>query len=360
MRTRLSVGVMTGTSIDALDAALVGVTGEGLACRAVVESCLSRPLGDLAPRLRALAEQRPTTAGEIAALARDFALLHADACKELLAGRTPDLVCVHGQTIFHQPPVSWQLFQPAPLAHALRCPVVCDLRQADLAAGGQGAPITPIADWILFRRDEPTAVVNLGGFCNVTLLPPAVGTPDQIRARDVCACNQLLDALSRALLRAPYDDGGKAAAAGSPHEDALEDLIGVLKVQSAGRRSLGTGDEAADWLSRWRAHVAPNDLAATACEALAEVIAESIAGSDSALIAGGGVKNAALVARLRSAGPPAQTTDAAGVPAAYREAAAFAILGCLAQDRVPITLPQVTRCHTSLNTPAPIAGLWTL
>lgn len=356
MRTRLAVGVMTGTSIDALDAALVRVEGSGLACKAAVESCLSRPLGDLAPRLRALAEQQPTTAGEIAALARDFALLHADAGKELLAGRTPDLVCVHGQTVFHQPPVSLQLFQPAPLAHALRCPVVCDLRQADLAAGGQGAPITPIADWILFRGEEPTAVVNLGGFCNVTLLPPAAGSPEHIHARDVCACNQLLDALARTLLHAPYDKDGKAAAAGSPHEDALEDLIGVLKVQSAGRRSLGTGDEAADWLSRWRAHIAPNDLAATACEALAEVIAESIAGCDTALLAGGGVKNTALVSRLRSAGPPTKPTDALGIPAAYREAIAFAILGCLAQDRVPITLPQVTRCQSL----APISGIWAI
>lgn len=356
MPTRLALGVMTGTSIDALDAALVRVEGQGLACKASVECCLSRPLGDLAPRLRALAEQQPTTAGDIATLARDFAILHAEACKELLAGRTPDLACVHGQTVFHQPPVSWQLFQPAPLAFALGCPVVCDLRQADLAAGGQGAPITPLADWILFRRDQPTAVVNLGGFCNVTLLPPADGSPEHIRARDVCACNQLLDAIARTLLRAPYDQGGQAAASGAVHDDALEDLIGVLKVQSAGRRSLGTGDEAADWLSRWRAHTAPHDLAATACEALAEVIAEAIADCASALLAGGGVRNAALVARLRSAGPPATTTDVLGVPAAYREAVAFAILGCLAQDRVPLTLPQVTRCRTQ----APFSGLWSL
>jgi len=356
MQTRLALGVMTGTSLDGLDVALVRVQGSGLDATADVESCLSVPLGSLGSSLRRLADQTPMSARDIASLSREFALLHADACLNVLAGRRPDLACVHGQTVFHQPPLSWQFFQPAPLAHALRCPVVCDLRQADLAAGGQGAPITPLADWILFRSDDPTAVVNLGGFCNITILQPSTSSPHSVRAKDVCACNQLLDALARTLLNAPFDPHGQAAASGSPHDDALEDLIGVLNVQASSRRSLGTGDEAHSWLSRWRAHVAPADLAATACEGIAEVIASSVAGCDLALLAGGGTKNAALVARLRSAGPPAKITDELGIPAEYREAVAFAVLGCLAQDRVPISLPAVT----GSSTPAPLAGLWTL
>src|SRR5690349_11659226 len=138
---RRVVGCMTGTSIDALDASLVEIDGHGLAMRAKPVRNLTRDLGDLAPRLRALAEQQPMTAGQIAAIARDFALLHASAILELLAGEKADLICVHGQTVFHQPPLSWQLMQPAPIAQAVGCPVVYDLRQADLAAGGQGAPI---------------------------------------------------------------------------------------------------------------------------------------------------------------------------------------------------------------------------
>ena len=172
--TRHVVGVMTGTSIDGMDVALVRVTGRGLDMRAELVRHISAPLGDLQPRLRAAADQQPMTAGEFAQLVWDFGVLHANVIERLLQAekRKPDLICIHGQTVFHQPPISWQLVNPAPIAARFDCPVVSDLRQADLAHGGQGAPITPIADWILFRDSTRTrAIVNLGGFCNVTIVP---------------------------------------------------------------------------------------------------------------------------------------------------------------------------------------------
>src|SRR5688572_27590300 len=103
---------MTGTSIDSLDAALVEVRGRGLEMVATLVGGISRGLGALAPRLRRLAEQQPVTAGEIAAILREFGVLHAAALRELMAGRRPDLVCAHGQTVYHAPPLSWQLMQP--------------------------------------------------------------------------------------------------------------------------------------------------------------------------------------------------------------------------------------------------------
>lgn len=351
---RRVVGCMTGTSIDGLDLALVEVDGHGLEIRARVVRTSSRPLGELGAPLRALAAQEPATAGEIARLAWTLGGVHAAAVAELLAGDRADLVCVHGQTVYHRPPTTWQLLQPAPIARALGCPVVFDLRAADAAAGGQGAPITPIADWVLFRGSSTRAVVNLGGFCNVTRLP-ASGGPELVRAGDVCVCNQLLDDLARRLLRSAFDEGGAAAARGHVHDDALVDLEGVLAARSGPRRSLGTGDEAGEWISRWRAHVPAEDLARTACEAIAEAVARATGDADEVLLAGGGVKHATLASAIASASSArVTTTAAAGIDPTFREAVAFAVLGALCHDRVPITLPAVTGCAA----PAPISGSW--
>ena len=171
MASRRIVGCMTGTSMDAIDVALVAVDGHGLGMRASVQRCATHPLGSLAGPLRRLSFLEPASAGQIATLARDLALCHVTARGKLVRDEPIDLIAVHGQTIFHAPPVSWQLLAPAPIAEAFRVPVVFDLRAADLAAGGQGAPITPLADFVLFRDDAETrAIVNLGGFANYTIL----------------------------------------------------------------------------------------------------------------------------------------------------------------------------------------------
>ena len=358
MLTRFVVGCMTGTSLDGLDASLVEITGQGLAMSARPIRHLSRPLGPVAAPLRALAEQQPMSAGDIARLSLDFADLHAKAILELLAGERADLVCVHGQTVYHKPPHSWQLLQPAPIARAIKCPVVYDLRAADLAAGGQGAPITPLADWVLYRHlrvgTDRIDIVNLGGFCNITSLP-AGDDIGAIRAGDVCACNQLLDAAARTLLRQPFDENGSAAAAGHVHDESLEDLLGVMRAQQKPGRSLGTGDELTDWLARHRHQIAASDLLHTACVAVAEIIGQYLAGlpgvAGTIYLAGGGAKNQTLVKALASACPGHVRTLPGGDS---REPDCFAVLGALCQDRVPITLPHVTGC----TTPAPISGSW--
>lgn len=348
---------MTGTSIDALDSAAVRVEGRGLGMRARVVGCAATPLGALAPRLRALASGEAATAGEIARLAHDFAVAHGEALLGLAgeAGR-PDLVAVHGQTVFHAPPLSWQMLNPWPIASALGCPLVCDLRGADLAAGGQGAPITPLADWVLFRGERTRAVVNLGGFCNVTIVPGGA-EPDGVLGMDVCACNHVLDAVARAALGAPYDKGGEAALRGSANEAASLALKLALEAQRGAGRSLGTGDEAAGWVEAWASRLAPYDLAASAVAAVGEAIGREVARHKPSLVlvAGGGAHNLALAAAVAgAAGAPVETTGSLGVPISHREAAEIAVLGALCADAVPITLPNVTR----VPAPAPISGAW--
>ncbi len=373
---RMVVGCMTGTSIDALDVALVRITGRGLEMRAETVATHTQDLGVLGTGLRVLAEQQPMTSADIATLARAFSLLHAEAVAALLVGAgggsggapvRPDLICVHGQTVAHRPPVSWQLFNPWPLARAIGAPIVFDLRGADLAAGGQGAPITPIADWVLLRAGHARAVVNLGGFCNVTLLVGgAAGSrgPADVRAMDVCACNQILDALARERLGVPFDGDGAEAMRGKRDERFVTALVAMLRGQMRAARSLGTGDEGADQAILGDPAVSAQDAARSACCAIAHVIVDACEGMGELVLAGGGVRNAALVEELRAAarvrGQTVIMSDEVGVASAYREAVAFGVLGVLCQDRVAITLPAVTGVGGAggAGGTAPISGCW--
>jgi len=350
---RKVVGCMTGTSLDAIDVAAMSIDGHGLEMRVQIESQVMLPLGDVGKRLRALAEQQPMTAGDIARVSHDFALLHIDAIKQACGRKTPDLIAVHGQTVFHQPPLSWQVLNPAPIAWALNANVVYDLRAMDLAAGGQGAPITPIADWVLFRHTgERRAIINLGGFCNVTRLP----AHDQVRhidGGDVCSCNQLLDRMARALLDQPFDRDGQTALSGTVDGDAKADLVRMLSKQADAGRSLGTGDELGEWAERHALEEVADTLR-TACAAIAEVIVAKSQPTDRLVLAGGGVRNRALVEEIRGrTSVPVSTTDDLGVPATLREACAMGILGALCEDVIPISIPRITGVVK-----APLSGSW--
>jgi 1,6-anhydro-N-acetylmuramate kinase len=348
--SRLVAGVMTGTSIDAIDVAIVRLEGRGLELHAELLLHVARPLGDLVAPLRDAAEQRPLAARQFAELGLALGRLHAEviaeACREAAVERL-DLVAAHGQTVYHRPPASWQLLNAAPIVEALRCRVVHDLRQADLAAYGQGAPITPLADWILFRHPaRRRAIVNLGGFCNCTLLPAAESAAiHEILGADVCACNLVLDAVARVALGLPFDPDGAAAASGTPRGDAVEALRHSLGCRAGLHRSLGTGDEASAWVAALRDQLGPADLAASAAAAVAGTIGDWLLsqGAEEVFLAGGGARHAALRDGIaRSAGRPVATTAELGVPVESREALDMAVLGALAEDGVAVTLPQVT------------------
>ena len=387
---RYVVGAMTGTSIDGIDAALCEVTGYGLDMHVQVTHTFSDNLPkSIAERLHKFAnEDARFSAKELTELQRDFTLVHVQAIEHLLSQRKETesvaqkvhLICAHGQTVYHAPPCSWQLFAPAPLAHAFNVPVVCDLRSADVAAGGQGAPLTPLADWILFRDRtgaQTRAVVNLGGFCNVTVLGPCDVSADgratfadvsaSVRGFDVCACSQLLDAVARQRLNTSYDHDGNCAGAGIADSAIQADLIIKLKQQARAGRSLGTADCPMQWVQAY-SHVAANDLAATAVSAVATVIVESLPESTNSLfLAGGGTRNLTLrgaITTLAAARgiemfmpcgsrPGQGEGDRHDMYASYREAISWAVLGALSQDQVPVTLPG----STGVAQP-PLAGLW--
>lgn len=352
---------MTGTSLDGLDAALVRLEGTGTALTAQFVGLVSRPLGDeLGCTLRRLAAGEPRPPIDFLRAARQLGRLHAQAVADLCDQHLPadarlSFVAAHGQTIWHAPQeqLSWQLFDPWPLVRTLNVPVVYDLRQADLIAGGQGAPITPLADWVLYRdADRPRVVVNLGGICNVTVLGPTI---QAIHARDLCPCNILLDGVVQRLFPSMrYDDQGRIARRGRVIPSLRQTVVDQVRAITQQHRSLGREQFPDALLNRWvdaarQQTPQPQDIVASFTAAVADLISQAWRDGlfDNApaevVLAGGGARNAALVDHLRAKSAAAvRLSDELGIPLEAREAAAFAVLGALSRDGVPITLEQVT------------------
>lgn len=378
-RTRYVIGCMSGTSLDGLDCVLTKITGTGLQMEAGFVRLRSAPFPRaISVALNALVTGRSVNAQVITTAARAMGKLHADTIEQLLQDEpnTPiDFVCAHGQTIYHNGDahLSFQLFDPWPVVHRLQLPVCFDLRQADLVAGGQGAPLSPIADPILYHGQPQAAIVNLGGICNIThwtTTPgkaPAPGSDDlealrgdenesnrvridpiDIHGFDAGPCNLLLDGLSQCLLNMAYDQDGHIAASTEPDlrivDKIRQRIAGALACRSMGREQFGK-----PWLNSLLVTndmLSPQAWISSANQAVAEEIAEAVTRvtTKTAVFAGGGVKNQTLMARIKQAcqGITVVESEALGIPACAREAMAWAILGALSQDGVPISLPQVT------------------
>ncbi len=367
------IGAMTGTSLDGLDLALVQLQGRGLELTARLLEAASVPLGDLTTQLRALAEGEPRQPLAYLRAARALGELHAHAAAHLLArhpGVRLDFFVAHGQTIWHAPQenLSWQLMDPWPIARRLNVPVCYDLRQADLIAQGQGAPITPLCDWLLFRSARcDRLIVNLGGICNVTLLPRG-STPDRIAGEDIGPCNLLLDGLTRRLSGAPMDVDGQLAQRGH----VLPQLYDRLRVhpffQRPRPRTTGREDFSGMWLDELVRTLpgTPTDLLASAADAVGRLVAQALpsGGPCELLLAGGGAHNPALRAAIaRHLPSTAQVLEPETERAQLlrqREPVAMALLGALSADGVPITLPGITGARQPgaagawVNLPGPV------
>ncbi|MEM8737235.1 MAG: anhydro-N-acetylmuramic acid kinase [Planctomycetota bacterium] len=361
-RVRHVLGCMTGTSLDGLDAVLTRIIGTGLEMTADYIGSATAALPDrLRSALLALAQGQPMPPLEIMRTARHLGVLHAEACRDLIQSYAPerplDFVVAHGQTVWHAPAdrLSWQLFDPWPIVRALGLPVCYDLRQADLIADGEGAPLTPLADWVLYR-EHADAVINLGGISNHTLLHP---DPTQIRGGDGGPCNLLLDGLCQDYFGEPYDRDGRHALRGKPAAKVAAFLHDAIdEIRRSG--SLGREQFSAAWLRRiadqCRVWAGPEDVLATA----AAVVARYAAGPPSSseprrwVVAGGGAHHPLVLENLRIlTKTELKRSDDLGIPCEAREAMGFAVLGALSADGVAVSLPQVTGSHQP-----GVAGSW--
>ncbi len=230
---RLFAGAMSGTSADGVDVALVQITGHGteMACK-LLHHHHRKYDAMLKEKIFAVRGSGAARFSELGDLARDISLAYAAAINEALLGaglHAEDLAAVaaHGQTLYHEPPLTIQWFDPSLVAGEVGCSVISDFRRADCAAGGQGAPLVPFADYVLFRDPAKTRVlVNIGGIANLTYLP-AGGSLQKVVAFDTGPGNCISDHLMRSAnqLDPGYDVGGRLALEGKPNEALVYNIL---------------------------------------------------------------------------------------------------------------------------------------
>lgn len=352
--TTYYIGLISGTSMDGIDAALLTFDG-----RPQVLAWHSHPLPDDVRRQL----YRLQTPGEdelARAMALDVILgrLFAEAVRALLdkadlAADQIEAIGSHGQTLRHYPdgptPSSWQIGDPNLIAELTGITTVADLRRRDMAAGGQGAPLVPAFHADMFRDTAHNrAVLNIGGIANLTLLPADPGQP--VTGFDTGPGNGLMDAWILQDHGQAYDRDGEWAASGHVHPGLLERLMNDPYFARSSPKSTGREFFNLAWLAPQLEafpNLAPRDVQATLCELTARSIAEALqaAGTvEDVLVCGGGVHNSTLMQRLEEILTPAsiRSTAHAGIDPDQVEAAAFAWLARQTLAGRPGNLTDVT------------------
>ena len=372
-------GLMSGTSADGIEAVAAEIELRSGSVR-MLGGHHSRYDDRLRADVLAAGSEVPLTAQQIGSLHTRLGDAYAAAVAELVTrvGARPEAVAMHGQTVAHYPAqgMTLQLGDAARVAVRTGLPVVYDFRSADIAAGGQGAPLVPFADHVLFGARAPIALLNLGGIANLTLLPTREA--GDVIAFDCGPGNMVVDALVRGSGER-FDRDGLRARRGRVREGALAWALGHpyfarRAPKSTGREEFGVpfadallaavrrertaaGADGHDALAREDA-LATSDALATAVALTARTIAEALARETretvslpELAVAGGGAANGAIMDALRAAVAPVRVRpmDELGVPAPSREALAFAILGAYRLAGLPNTLPRCTGASRAVS-----------
>ena len=348
------IGLMSGTSMDGIDAALVefGDTDVNIV------ATLSRPYPDTLRHAlrRAVATPTDQPIDDIGSLDRQVAERFRDAAQDLIeksGTRRSDISAIgsHGQTLRHQPdairPYSLQIGNPNVIASGTGVTTVADFRSADIAAGGQGAPLVPpFHDWLFGRADECRVILNIGGIANVTILDPG---DSPVIGFDTGPGNTLLDAWIRKQRSEAFDRDGTWASSGTCRQDLLEHLLSYGYFQLEPPKSTGLEDFNLDWLyGHDVTGLDPVDVQATLSEMTARSVADALrrhAPDTAAVFAcGGGAHNRDLLERLARNLPETtiSTTAEVGLDPDWVEAVAFAWLAMRTVNKQTGNLPSVT------------------
>lgn len=357
----LCIGLMSGTSMDAVDAALCAFDGTRFG-RVQATASVRYPPELRARLLRLQRDNGALTIAELCELDNAVAEGFAAAAQRLLADAALVPAAIraigsHGQTVFHDPErvrSSIQLGNPSLIAARTGITTVADFRRADIARGGHGAPLVPAFHHALFANPlEPRCIVNIGGIANITILPG--GDHDAVRGFDTGPGNGLMDEWCELHLGEPYDAEGRLAAGGELQADLLEALLAEPYFSRPFPKSTGRDQFNLAW-AQYRyprlGLLRPADVQRTFCEltalSITRAIREHAPATRRVLPCGGGALNPFLLGRLRNVLDGIAVDDAAryGVDVGWVEAAAFAWLAMRALEGLPGNLPGVTGAST--------------
>jgi anhydro-N-acetylmuramic acid kinase len=359
MGVRRAIGLMSGTSMDGIDVALIETDGERVTRRGPSAlhfyqdhevACLRKAIEDA----RGLTD-RNARPGALAQAERIVTTLHAAAMQTFLDAngidrQSIDVVGFHGQTVLHRPEqrLTVQLGDGSELATLLGLPVVYDFRAADVAAGGQGAPLVPVYHAALAQgldRPLPIAVLNIGGVANVTY----IGAGGELAACDTGPGNALLDDFMLPRTGEPCDRDGRTAAGGRVDAATVEAVLKQPFFSKTYPKSLDRNDFSVD-LSGVSTPDGAATLTALTCAAVARVVEHFPLAPRSWIVAGGGALNPTMMRMLAERLAPAivETADTVGWSVASLEAEAFAFLAVRSLDGLPLTFPGTTGVATPL------------
>ncbi|MFN7994372.1 MAG: anhydro-N-acetylmuramic acid kinase [Bryobacteraceae bacterium] len=340
-------GVMSGTSLDGIDVAILDIRGRAVS----TIGFQSTPYPQDVRRAILGVSNTTTTTREISRLNFLLGELYARAVLRAARRHGPvELVGCHGQTIFHEGGAhTLQIGEAAVIAERTGIPVVSDFRTRDIAAGGQGAPLVPFVDYLLFRHSRRTRVaLNIGGIANITVIP-AGSAPGRVVAFDTGPGNMVIDALALEYTRGKqtFDRDGRIAAGGKLNRPLLDRLLADPYYSKKPPKSAGREQYGAEFVAYLKRSCLPlRDLIATATVLTAATIARAVApfAPSELIVSGGGAHNPRILEHLAAFLPGIRlaTSSDYGIDVDAKEAIAFAILAHETWRRRPSNLPSAT------------------
>ncbi|WP_170006439.1 anhydro-N-acetylmuramic acid kinase AnmK [Bacillus fonticola] len=368
----LYIGCMTGTSLDGLDVALIEVTGEKISRNTVrlVDYSSSEYTPEERERLENCMNLDSVSIGAISELNFTLGKKIADAVNDLLEKtgyRCEDIRAIgsHGQTLYHGPPgvdatpSTLQVGEPAVIAYETGILVVSNFRSMDVVAGGQGAPLVPFTEFLLYKGEEGLLLQNIGGIGNVTVLPPNPSI-DDVLAFDTGPGNMMIDAVCRKKFNVPYDKGGQLAANGVVHEGLLAELMQDDYLEKPLPKSTGReryGSQLVDPLLEKWAELDRHDILRTVTEFTARTIELNLRKFvlpkhtiGKLVLGGGGRYNTTLMESIKACLPELEvcTQEDLGYRSDAKEAIAFALFAHACLERMPSNVKSVTGAAKSV------------